>query len=84
MIAHMGYPVEVHTVTTEDGYVLEMHRIPFGKRSPLVPGETRPVVYVQHGLLCSSADWVMGHDTKSLGKKTFQIRYWQISLFQSI
>merc|ERR1711860_210687 len=67
MIAHAGYPPEVHQVTTEDGYRLEMHRIPFGKRSPLEPGVTRPVVYLQHGLLCSSADWVMGYDTKSLG-----------------
>ena len=28
IIRHRGYPVETHSVTTEDGYVLESHRIP--------------------------------------------------------
>ena len=31
MITYWGYPVEEHLVTTDDGYVLTMHRIPFGK-----------------------------------------------------
>ena len=75
MIAHAGYPPEVHHVTTEDGYILEMHRMPFGKRSPLEPGVTRPVVYMQHGLLASSADWVMGYDTKSLGNYSIIFRF---------
>ena len=56
---------------TEDGYILQMHRIPFGKNSPLVEGVERPAVYLQHGLLCSSADYVMGIPEKSLG---FQIK----------
>ena len=65
MIAREGYPVETHLIITEDGYHLQMHRIPYGK------GQNgtgmRPVVYLQHGLLCSSADWVMGIPEKSLG-----------------
>ena len=36
MIAKMGYPAETHTVTTEDCYILTMHRIPYGKKSPPV------------------------------------------------
>lgn len=36
MIAKLGYPVETHTVTTEDCYILTMHRIPYGKKSPPV------------------------------------------------
>lgn len=67
MIAKQGYPVETHSVTTEDDYILEMHRIPFSKKSPPVDGVTKPVVYLQHGLLCSSADWVMGIPEKFLG-----------------
>ena len=27
----------------------------------------RPVIFVQHGLLCSSADWVIPYPTKGLG-----------------
>lgn len=30
-------------------------------------GVVRPAVYLQHGLLCSSTDWVMGIPEKFLG-----------------
>ena len=69
MIAKMGYPSETHEVITEDGYILQMHRIPFGKKSPPADGVERPAVYLQHGLLCSSADYVMGIPEKSLGSR---------------
>ena len=72
MIAMEGYPVETHTVITEDCYILEMHRIPYGKHSPPEPGVARPVAYLQHGLLCSSADWVIAIPEKSLGKTNWQ------------
>ena len=69
MIAKEGYPIETHIVVTEDCYILQMHRIPYGKNSPQVQGEeARPAVYLQHGLLSSSADWVMGAPEHSLGK----------------
>ncbi len=70
IIAENGYPAESHIVTTEDCYILEMHRIPFGKNSPIVSGEVRPAVFLQHGLLCSSADWVIPYPAKGLGKLT--------------
>ena len=68
MITRNGYPFEPHLVTTEDCYMLEVHRIPYGKHSPPVEGVDRPVVFVQHGLLGSSADWVMAAPEKALGK----------------
>ena len=64
MIARMGYPSETHTVITEDCYILEMHRIPHGK------GQTKAnlkTILLVHGVLGSSADWVMGIPEKSLG-----------------
>lgn len=57
MIKSNGYPFEAHQVTTEDGYILTMHRIPHGINQQWVEG--RPAVYLQHGLLCSSADWLV-------------------------
>jgi lysosomal acid lipase/cholesteryl ester hydrolase len=50
MIARRGYPVETHYVTTADYYIIQMHRIPN-------PG--KPVVFLQHGLLGASSDWVV-------------------------
>jgi hypothetical protein len=58
LIEKYGYPMELHTVTTEDGYILEMHRIPHGRDRDNSPGP-RPVVFLMHGLLSSSADWVV-------------------------
>lgn len=45
-----NYPAEDHFVTTEDGYILGMHRVPN-------PG--KPAVLVMHGMLSSSADYVL-------------------------
>lgn len=59
-ILREGYPCEVHTVTTPDGYILKLFRIPHSPRGPPPPvNETRPVVYLMHGLLMSSSDWVV-------------------------
>lgn len=60
-----GYPFESHKVTTEDGYVLDIHRIPYGKRSSA--GSQKPVAFIQHGILCSSMDWVFTAPDKTLG-----------------
>jgi len=65
MIANEGYPSEVHSVTTEDCYILELHRIPHGKDNDKA---TLPPVLLVHGLIASSADWVMAAPDKSLGK----------------
>ncbi|XP_023329827.1 gastric triacylglycerol lipase isoform X2 [Eurytemora carolleeae] len=65
MIKSEGYPVETYYVTTQDGYVLALHRIPYGKTNNNPTG--REAVLVQHGLLCSSADWVMSTPEKGLG-----------------
>merc|ERR1712241_713817 len=48
-ILDAGYPAERHEVTTDDCYILALHRI---------PGEGK-VVFLQHGLIDSSAAWVI-------------------------
>ncbi|CAG0919966.1 unnamed protein product [Notodromas monacha] len=76
MIANEGYPAEIHSVTTEDGYILQMHRIPHGLAPGSGPGEgTKTPVFVQHGLLCSSADWVVTGPSEALGYKLADAGY---------
>ncbi|CAG9858847.1 unnamed protein product [Phyllotreta striolata] len=64
LIQEEGYPVENHYITTEDGYILNMHRIPHSKNSLQNNGE---VVYLQHGLLAASSDWVLLGPERGLG-----------------
>lgn len=61
----MGYPVEIHHVTTSDGYILELHRIPYG-----VSGSSgdRPVALLQHCLQCSSSEYIMNTPDQALGE----------------
>lgn len=68
-VRRRGYPVEVHRILTSDRYVLEMHRIPGSPSSP--PREGKIPVYLQHGLLDSSAGWVIMGVKQSLGKNFY-------------
>ena len=67
MVTNAGYPSETHVVVTEDGYILEMHRIPYRDPDNPEPAAKRPVVFIQHGLMCSSADWVLEGPELGLG-----------------
>jgi hypothetical protein len=64
-----GYPAETHEIHTEDGYIIEVHRIP-----PLIPnaGLNQFPVILQHGNFQSSVDWVLNSPANlSLGKEYF-------------
>ncbi|XP_011705564.1 PREDICTED: lipase 1-like, partial [Wasmannia auropunctata] len=57
LVERYGYSAEEHYVTTEDGYNLIIHRI---SESPLSKDRQRKkIVFLQHGILCSSDSWVM-------------------------
>jgi len=66
LIRSVGYPAETHYATTADGYILALHRIPHGKTNGDEDIE-RPIIFVQHGILASSADWVVSTPAKGLG-----------------
>lgn len=64
LIQKYGYPAEEHKVTTEDGYILTLHRIPHGKDGPA--RKQRGVAFVQHGILSSSIDWAIPGPEKGI------------------
>lgn len=68
LISKYDYKGEQHTVTTSDGYILELHRIT-GRANSSDSQVQKPVAFVMHGLLCSSAVWVFAGPKKSLGKR---------------
>ncbi|XP_053957588.1 lipase 3 isoform X1 [Anastrepha ludens] len=70
MISNHNYPVEEHTVHTPDDYILTIYRIPDSPKLRGAPNSTaiartsKPVVFLQHGILCASDDWILnGPDT---------------------
>eukprot|EP00347_Sterkiella_histriomuscorum_P002574 403367625 len=59
-----GYPFEKHFYETKDGYINTVIRIAGGKGSDMQIRSDddqvrKPVVILQHGLNCSSTDWIM-------------------------
>lgn len=76
LTAKYGYPSETHKVQTDDGYILTLHRIPYGKKCG-IDRQRKPPVLVQHGLLCSSIDWLVMGPELGLGK-------YFLSLFSSL
>lgn len=61
IIQYFGYSCENHEVVTEDGYILSIQRIPYGKNK-VAPND---IVFLQHGLLDSAATWVMNLPNQS-------------------
>lgn len=67
LVEKYHYNPELHKVVTEDGYILELHRI---KGRNATSGDVqKPVALVMHGLLADSSVWVLSGTEKSLGKE---------------
>uniref|UniRef100_A0A7E4ZWA5 Lipase n=1 Tax=Panagrellus redivivus TaxID=6233 RepID=A0A7E4ZWA5_PANRE len=58
IINHWGYPAEEHYATTEDGYILTLHRIPHGINETGDSVGNKPIVFLQHGLAACSSNWI--------------------------
>lgn len=67
LITNHNYPVEEHTVHTPDHYILTIYRIPTSpKLTQLNETIQKPVVFLQHGILCASDDWIINGPETSL------------------
>lgn len=68
----LGYIAEEHNITTKDGYILQIHRI---FESPRWKNKKKKgIVFLQHGLLCSSDTWVMLGPGKDLGTHLYNVQ----------
>ena len=63
LIRSYGYPAEEHFITTSDGYILAIHRIPHGVKEGV---ESKGPVFLGHCLVGSSAIWSFGPTNFSL------------------
>lgn len=56
-MAQSGYPLETHEVATEDGYIVTLHRIPYGRKKK--PIKDRLPVVIANGLFATTEIWIM-------------------------
>ncbi|GIL46967.1 hypothetical protein Vafri_3829 [Volvox africanus] len=77
LVVPYGYPLDVHNVETEDGFILTLLRIPHGRadveaassaklRRSVGTAASRPVIFLQHGLLDSAAGFLVNGPGRSL------------------
>ncbi|NXF96099.1 LICH hydrolase, partial [Eubucco bourcierii] len=65
IIRYHGFPSEEYEVTTEDGYILGVFRIPAGRNNQNT-GQ-KPAVFLQHAFLGDATHWISNLPKNSLG-----------------
>ncbi|XP_077553267.1 lipase member M-like [Haemaphysalis longicornis] len=65
LMSRFGHPVEIHKVTTEDGHILELDRIPGAETANTYRSNT-PVLLV-HGIFLNAGGWVTNFPSQSPG-----------------
>ncbi|XP_057792720.1 triacylglycerol lipase 2-like isoform X2 [Salvia miltiorrhiza] len=67
IVETQGYSCEEHRVTTKDGYILSMQRIPTGRSGATTKERPKPPVLLQHGILSDATIWLDMPCDKALG-----------------
>ncbi|XP_055600174.1 lipase 1-like [Uranotaenia lowii] len=73
LLALDEYQGEPYRVVTEDGYVLKIYQI--WKNERPIGNSTREVILLQHGILNTSADWLVLGPGKSLAYQLVDLGY---------
>jgi hypothetical protein len=65
LIEYWGYEAETHWITTADGYILTVHRIPVSSNDDgRAVNASRPIAFLLHGIFGTSARWTLGPPDK--------------------
>ncbi|KAK9943945.1 hypothetical protein M0R45_009534 [Rubus argutus] len=66
LVETRGYTCQEHQVMTEDGYILGLQRIPFGRFGNNSTADQKPPVLLQHGLTNDAAAWLLNPPDQAL------------------
>lgn len=66
LVETRGYTCQEHQVTTEDGYILGLQRIPFGRSGNNSTADQKLPVLLQHGITMDAAAWLLNPPDQAL------------------
>ncbi|GBG75429.1 hypothetical protein CBR_g20059 [Chara braunii] len=78
-----GYPCEEHEVTTDDGFILTLQRIPYGLKGAdsghgdgdMSKDRRRPPLLMQHGLFSGGESWLLSPPDENLAFRLVEQGY---------
>lgn len=62
LVMSRNFPLEIHYVETEDGYILKLYRIPAGKGEKNFKNKQKQSILLVHGIFDSSDAWVCNNE----------------------
>ncbi|CAG9768676.1 unnamed protein product [Ceutorhynchus assimilis] len=54
-----GYPIEIHQIITEDGYIIAAYRIPHGLKNEQPENKNKSIVLIVHGMAGSPHNFII-------------------------